>query len=122
MKKTLIALFVLILVSLSTTAFAQGRQDFTLVNKTGVIINTVHISPSSSDDWGEDILGRDALDKDQDCDIKFHPRENVCKWDLKVTDTSGNSLEWTDLDLCKAVKITLHWDASKGVGTADIEE
>ncbi len=92
------------------------------MNKTGVVINNLHISPSSSDDWGADILGQDALDTDQSLDIKFHPRENVCKWDLKVKDSSGNSLEWTDLDLCKAVKITLHWDASKGTGTATIDE
>jgi hypothetical protein len=118
MKKYVSLVIVLFVFGFAACVHAQdAKQDFTVVNKTGVVINELHISPSDSEEWGEDILGQDALDVDQECDIKFHPKEDVCKWDLKVTDKDGNSLHWEDIDLCKWAKITLHWDGSKGTAT-----
>jgi len=104
----------------SVCLLAQGKQDFTIVNKTGVIINELHVSPNDSDDWGEDILGQDVLDLDQECDIQFHPKDDACLWALRITDSDGNAIEWEKIDLCKAVKIVLHWDGHKA--WADIEE
>ena len=51
--------------------------------------------------------------------IKFHRSENASKWDLKIADTKGNSIEWNDLDLLKIKKITLHYDGKKA--TAETE-
>ena len=47
----------------SVSAVRAGDQDFTLINKTGVEIHALHIAPHSSDEWGEDILGKDTLRK-----------------------------------------------------------
>jgi hypothetical protein len=80
-KKELMRKFVLafaILLCCSIGLLAQTKQDFTIVNKTGVIINELHVTPHDSDEWGEDILGRDVLDIDQECDIEFHPKEDAC--------------------------------------------
>ncbi len=41
---------------------AQGRQDFVLVNRTGSEIEGIFISPTNSNNWGEDILDGDSLD------------------------------------------------------------
>ncbi|MEW6654061.1 MAG: hypothetical protein AB1394_11420 [Bacteroidota bacterium] len=109
-----------IIFTFTVSLSAQGKQDVTVVNKTGVIINELHISPNDVDEWGEDILGQDVLDLDQECDIQFHPKEDVCLWDLKITDSDGNAIEWEKIDLCKALKIVLHWDGTKA--WADIEE
>src|SRR5437773_1832450 len=43
--------------STSTTA----AQDFTLINKTGVVIDKLYVSPANKDEWGDDILGQDQL-------------------------------------------------------------
>jgi len=106
---------------LSQTVSAQALQNFTLVNKTGVVINELHIAPSTMEEWGEDILGVDVLDSDQQCDVSFHPKEDVCEWDLKVTDSEGNYLEWDNIDLCQYAVITLYWDAESGTGSAEFE-
>ena len=42
-------------------AFAQGKQNFTLVNQTGYDISEVYVSPANSSDWEEDVLGEDIL-------------------------------------------------------------
>jgi hypothetical protein len=110
-----IALFI------TASAFARtGKQDFMLHNQTGVEINSLYVSPHDSDDWEEDILGQDTLANDESIKITFDDREKHTHWDLKVTDKDGNSLEWEDLNLVEISEVTLHWDAKKGKGWADI--
>lgn len=103
----------------TATAPAGAAQDFTLINKTGVIINSLYISPADKDDWEEDILGKDQLGDGETVDIKFNRDEKADKWDLKVEDSKGNSIEWNDLDLLKISKVTLHY--KDGKGTAEVE-
>ena len=98
-----------------------AAQDFTLVNKTGVEIDKVFISPHDSDDWEEDILGKDTLAANDSLKITFEDRDKHVHWDLKVTDKEGNSLEWYDLNLVEIEEVTLHWDAKAGKGTAEIK-
>ena len=106
----------------TTTAFARsGRQDFLLHNQTGVELHSVYVSPHSTDDWEEDVLGRDTLPNDESVKISFNDRDKHVHWDLKVTDKDGNSLEWYDLNLVEIHEVTLHWDAAKSKGWADIK-
>ncbi len=111
-----IALFV------TASAFARtGKQDFVLHNQTGVEIQSLYVSPHSTDDWEDDVLGVDTLPSGESVKITFDDRDKHVHWDLKVTDKEGNSLEWYDLNLVEIEEVTLHWDASKGKGWADIK-
>jgi len=103
------------------TETAGAAQDFTLHNKTGVVIDKLFVSPSDKDDWQEDILGQDTLGDGQSVEIKFHPKEKAAKWDLKVEDNKGNSIEWHDLNLMEISEVTLHYDKDKGEGTAEVK-
>ena len=96
-----------------------GDQDFTLVNKTGVEINALYVSPADKDDWGEDILGKDTLPAGESTEIEFDAEEEAAKWDLRVEDKDGNSIEWTDLDLTEISKVTLNY--ADGKATAKVE-
>ena len=102
----------------SSTA-SEGKQDFTLVNKTGVEIDKVFISPHDADSWQEDILGRDTLPDGQSVDIKFHRSEKAAMWDLRIEDSKGNAIEWENLNLLEISKITLHYE--NGKATAETE-
>ncbi|MFN2578447.1 MAG: hypothetical protein ABR607_12235 [Pyrinomonadaceae bacterium] len=121
--KVKIALALAALASLMTaSALARtGKQDFTLHNQTGVEIHSLYVSPHSTDDWEEDILGKDTLDSGESLKITFDDRDKHVHWDLKVTDKDGNALEWYDLNLVEIDEVTLHWDAQKGKGWADIK-
>ncbi len=104
----------------SNSAASQGgAQDFTLVNKTGVEIDKVFISPHDADDWEEDILGQDTLPDGQTVDVKFARDETSAKWDVRIEDKQGNAIEWESLDLLKIAKVTLHY--KDGKGTAEVE-
>ena len=103
----------------SAGAQATGKQDFTLVNATGVEINAVHISPHSANDWEEDILGQDTLADGAHVDIHFKRGEKAAMWDLRIEDKAGNPIEWENLNLLEISKVTLHYANHKA--TADIE-
>jgi hypothetical protein len=101
------------------TAFTQGRQDFTVVNQTGVEINKLYVSPHSVNDWQEDVLGQDTLPDGDSVNIRFSRSEKAAKWDLRIEDSDGNGIEWTNLNLLEISKVTLHY--KNGKAWADIE-
>jgi len=103
----------------NTSTTAAGAQDFTLVNKTGVVINKLFVSPHDADDWQEDVLGRDTLGDGETLEIKFNRGEKAAMWDLRVEDTKGNAIEWENLNLLEISKITLHYE--NGKATAETE-
>ena len=89
----------------------EAKQDFELVNKTGYEIKHVYVSPAKSDDWEEDVLGKDTLDEGDSWEIKFHRATKSCKWDLKVVyEEDSSSAVWSDIDLCKVEKITIRYN------------
>ena len=90
-----------------------AKQDFTLVNATGVEIHSLYITPHEAKDWQEDILGRDTLPSGESVDIKFHRSEKAAMWDLRVEDKDGNSIEWENLNLPEISKVTLHYKDGK---------
>ena len=106
----------------TASAFARsGKQDFILHNQTGVEIHSLYVSPHSADDWEDDVLGRDTLPSGETVKITFNDRDKHVHWDLKVTDKNGNALEWYDLNLIEIEELTIHWDAAKKKGWADIK-
>jgi hypothetical protein len=106
----LICILSLLLVS---TAFAQGRQDFTVHNDTGVEIHELYVSPHNSDDWEDDILGEDTLPDGESVTIHFSRKESAKLWDLKIVDSEGTSVEWENLNLLKISEVTLHKKGSR---------
>lgn len=100
---------------------AQGKQDFTLINNTGYTINEVYVSPTSANDWEEDVLGRDTLDNRQKVDIHFTRADKTCKWDLKVVYDDGEEAEWEAFDLCTVSSIAIKYDRKSGETSAEYE-
>jgi hypothetical protein len=97
----------------AVSAARAGDQDFTLVNKTGVEIHALHVAPHSSDDWGEDILGKDTLSNGDSLEITFGKHDRAHHWDLRIEDEKGNSLTWENLDLMKIEEVVLHYKDGK---------
>lgn len=119
--KTFATAFVATAACLAGPALAQGKQDFTLVNRTGYTLESVFVSPSSANSWGEDIMGRDVLDDGEDVDISFSRGDRACKWDLKVSYDDKSTAEWDGFDLCKTSKIIIYYDRKKDKTWAEYE-
>ncbi len=85
---TSLSVFTLLAI-LAPLAAAQGKQDFTLYNRTGLAITEMYVSPAAEDEWGEDILGIDTLASGDDTTIHFSPKERAASWDIKLIDENG---------------------------------
>lgn len=104
---------------LAATNAVAGDQDFTVVNHTGVEIHKLFVAPHSSDDWGDDILGKDTMAEGETLDITFSRHETAAHWDLKIEDSEGHSVEWESLNLKEISKVILHY--KDGKAWADVE-
>ncbi|WP_439597030.1 hypothetical protein [Falsiroseomonas sp.] len=94
-------------------AQAQGRQDFTMVNRTGYQINEVYVGPSSSPNWGRDILGQNVLANGRSFNVTFPGRSSECMWDIKVVYEDRDQSELRQVNLCRVSTITLFWDRQR---------
>ena len=122
LKGVLAALAVLVgLVIISGTAFSQGRQDFTLVNKTGYDIYEVYVSPTKASDWSDDVMDMDILLHGSSVEIVFPGDPNICIWDLAVVYDDEEEVEWYNFDLCTISQITLFYEKRSGNTWAEYE-
>ena len=96
--------------SVSSPVFA-GKQDFTLVNRTGRTIYYVFCSGVSARYWEEDILGSDVLYDGSSVNITFPASQTDRYWDLKVVFNSNRNSNdywyWTNIDLFTYGRLTI---------------
>ncbi len=97
----------LLAIAAPTPSFSQAQQNFALVNRSGTQIDEVYVSPSSSNDWGRDILGDGVLPSGNRRNVRFPQRTTACKFDLRVVFANGQKSEAGDLDLCSISTITV---------------
>ena len=120
-SKVAAGLSLALVLAVPAVSTAQGKQDFTLINNTGYQINEVYVSPATSKDWEEDVLGRDTLANREKVDIHFTRAEKTCKWDLKVVYDDGEEAEWDAFDLCTVSSIAIKYDRKSGETSAEYE-
>ena len=121
MFRKLALICTLLVVGIVSVAFAQAKQDFTLVNRTGYVIDEVYVSPSKSSDWQDDVLGEGVMVNGKVVNIRFSRAAKTCKWDLKVVYDDKSTAEWDGFDLCTVSKITIYYDRKNDVTSADAE-
>lgn len=103
--------------AMTSQASAQGAQDFRLINRTGVEIYALYVSPHTSADWGDDILGLDTLPADEAVDITFARKERATFWDIRIEDSEGNYIIWERFNLRRISTITLYYRNGKATAT-----
>lgn len=118
-KLLMLATAALAIASLGVPAFA-GDRDFTLVNKTGYQIDKVFVGPHSSDEWGDDLMGKGVFADNASLDVSF-TGGGSCHWDLRVDYEDGTAATWNNINLCETNKISLYWDAKNQVSRAKAE-
>ncbi len=105
----------------TTMAHAQGKQDFTLVNRTGYQIDEVYVGPVSQSHWREDVMGKDAIAHGETADIAFNGGSNACKWDIRVVYNDGDASEFRSVNLCNVSRVTLYWNRKAGETRFEVE-
>ena len=96
---------------------AEGDLDFTLHNATGKILDQVYIGPTTSEEWGDDVMGKDVVGDGENVLIKFHPKATAKHWDLKIVFDDGKATVWTNFDLTTIDDITISFKDGKPYAT-----
>ena len=100
-------------------ARADSALDFVLVNDTGYTIDKVFVSPSKTEEWGEDVMGPDDQVPDGKS-VKIHfsrAHEKDTKWDIKIVFTDNENRYWTNLDLSSISEVTIHYKDDHATAT-----
>lgn len=100
-----VALGIIMAVLFAGMAFA-GAQDFVLVNNTGADIYVVNISPTSTNDWEEDILGSDILENGEEVRVNFGVGRTRY-WDIQAVFKDESTISWYKIDLLETSRVTL---------------
>ncbi|HSI82825.1 MAG: hypothetical protein ACAI35_06920 [Candidatus Methylacidiphilales bacterium] len=122
---SLVALFALAIAMLLqiTSAKAESILDFDLVNKTGYGIKAIYIGPSTSEEWGSNLLKEGTtLENNQKFELKFNPSATAPKWDIKIEWVDGgDAVYWKGFKLSDIQTITLKYSRESGETTAVTE-
>lgn len=108
----------MLLVIATTPAFAKSDETLTIENRTGYTIAEVYLAPATSDNWEEDLLGKDTLDTNTSFDVDMSQSADTCKWDLRAVYDDKSAAKWRNIDLCKISSITLYYNAKTNVTSA----
>ena len=122
MRTLLLAGFAMLALAPAAALAQQAKQDFTLINRTGYEISHVHVAPTKSDEWGDDVLGQDTLGYGDSVQIQFSRRERICRWDLRVTySVDDTSAFWRSIDLCSVERITIRYNKNTDTSSATFD-
>jgi len=112
-RKTAVWIAALALLTVQPGSLFAGDQDFTLHNSTGYTIAELYVSSADTNDWEEDVLGRDTLAANESFKISFPRRENAENWDMKVVFDDGEVGIWENLRLTEITDVTISYRDGK---------
>jgi|SRR5579883_1425692 hypothetical protein len=107
----LVALGALALAPRPTSAAQRDIRDFTLYNRSYyTTIVHVYVSPSSSNYWGDDVLGDQVIVPGDYADISFSPYAgfNTCYYDIRIDGDDGSTTYDWNTNLCEVSSVTFH--------------
>lgn len=90
------------LMALNAGSALADQRNFRLVNDSPVVINEAYVSSVTTNNWEEDVLGRDTLSSGQSTRITFSRGvAGTCAYDIKVVTAQNRSFERANVNLCK---------------------
>lgn len=108
MKRLLKAASILTcLVLISSSAYSQLSQTYTLVNKSGMVITSVSYSPASQNVWSDNISTVDKLKNKEGFQYGFDVDPKNCTYDIKFKCDDGKEYIMKNVNLCTPGIITL---------------
>lgn len=87
-------------------AAQAANRHVDIVNKTGMTIKHFYASTTGTDDWEEDILGRDVIEDGDTFDINVDDGSGACRYDFKAVFENGASLVRNNINVCQISTFT----------------
>lgn len=94
------------LLLLAGSAAQAANRHVDIVNKTGMTMKHFYASSTGTDDWEEDILGRDVIEDGETFDINIDDGTGACRFDFKAVFDNGKSLVRKSINVCEISTFT----------------
>lgn len=91
--------FVIPLFFLATAAYA-GSLEFTIANKTGVAVESVHVAPMGTSDWKADALPGGAVKSGAKASGAIAETGGACEFDLRIVFADKTEILEEAVNLC----------------------
>lgn len=85
---------------ISSAAFAEDVK-FDLVNNSSYTVTNFFTSPTTTDNWEEDVLGQDTLGPGESVAITIADGSDQCVYDMKFSAKGADDLVIKGIDVCK---------------------
>lgn len=107
--------------ALSVVTFAAAAhaidRDFTVHNNTGGTIAALHVTPTSVNTWGADLLGRSVLAQGGSVLLHYTPSmyRGQCVFDIRIVEPDGDASVVHGINLCTITDVTFSRDSGGAV-------
>ena len=82
------------------TKTAKSPYDFSIVNDLGSSLAEVYVSESTSEGWGDNLLGTSALENKKKMDLTFSGEQTATSvFDIAVITAAGTEYQFQGIDL-----------------------
>lgn len=86
----------------------ESPYNFSIVNNLGTPLSEVYISESTSEGWGDNLLGTSVLENEKTLDIEFSGAPTATSvFDIAVITNGGTEYQFQSIDLNTANVVTL---------------
>lgn len=99
-KLTTLALLTAPLIAVPTLAFAEDLT-FQLTNKSSFTITNFYTSPTTTDDWQEDVFGDGVFPSANTVSVTIADGSDQCVYDMKFVPDGADEFVVNGIDLCK---------------------
>lgn len=106
LKLSQVALCAAALAAASITSASAANRRVDIVNQTGMVITEFYASNTGTDNWEEDILGRDVIADGETFDINIDDGTGRCRFDFKAVFDNGKSLVRNNINVCQISTFT----------------
>jgi hypothetical protein len=115
MRNKLLFLFILVagLSLFSEKSSSAQALTYDVVNNTGVTLVDVFVTPSETNNWGNDILPNSLFENGATISVTI-PADcgETCLFDMKITDMEGNFVTFSGIDACKLITLQINGDGT----------
>jgi hypothetical protein len=95
------------LLSVTGSATALDRH-VRIINNSAYDIREFYASNVGTNDWEEDILGRDILPSGYSVNINIDDRSGYCRYDFRAIFEDGESVVTEGVNVCEVGEFTYH--------------
>jgi hypothetical protein len=107
-KPLIIAMLFLSSAILYNFTFQPDTKNYTIVNKSGVTITSVYISPAGANKWSDNICPSESkIKNNQGFQYGIDVDKDNCNYDIKCTGEDGKDYILKNVNLCSGYVITL---------------